>query len=168
MRHNAVIRLSLAALLPLAMATACTDSGISGLASGDDAPGTGGAGTSGGTNTQGAPTAADTFSLTVHVTVPSTSGDTLHGTPVAGASVTLTRTEWTFIHGNGADTMSGHTVTVGTKTTDANGDVQFDRLPGDLYRVAVTRSGSTIPDSVVSTIELLHVAKGFLPITLRP
>jgi hypothetical protein len=82
--------------------------------------------------------------------------------------VTLTKTEWTFIQGNGGDTMSGHTVTVGAKNTDANGDAQFDQLSADLYRAAVTRPGSNSRDSVASSIQLVGVAKGFLPITLRP
>ena len=88
---------------------------------------------------------------------------------MAGATATLTKTEWTFIHGNGGDTLSGRTVTVGSKTTDANGDAQFDHLPADLYRVTATRPGNNGLDSgVVQTVQLLTVAKAFVPVVLRP
>ena len=169
MRRTAVIRLSLAVVLPVAIATACGDNGISALSpSTDPSLGTGntGPGTSGSGSSR---SAADTFSLIVHVIVRSPTGDTLHGTPVAGATATLTKTEWTFIHGNGGDTMSGRTVTVGSKTTDANGDAQFDHLPADLYRVTATRQGSNGADSgVAQTVQLLNVSKAFVPIVLRP
>jgi hypothetical protein len=170
MRRSAVIRLSLAVVLPVAIATACSDSPATGVVPGDGSSlGTGGksgSGTSGsGTNTQGSPTAADSFSLVVHVTTRPATGDTSAGISVAGATATLTKTEWTFIHGNGGDTMSGHTVTVGSQTTDANGDAHFAQLSADLYRVIVTRPGTS--DSASSSIELLHVAKGYLPIVLR-
>ena len=171
MNRNAIIRLSLAVVLPVAIATACSDSGISGVSPGSDPSlGTGNAGSSGsGTSTQGSPAAADTFSLIVHVIVRGPTGDTLHGTPVAGATATLTKTEWTFIHGNGGDTMSGRTVTVGSKTTDANGDAQFDHLSADLYRVTATRPGSNAPDSgAAQMVQLLNVSKAFVPVVLRP
>jgi hypothetical protein len=170
MRYGTVIRLSLA-ILPVAIATACGDNRIVGVGSGDHSSlGAGGteSGIGGsGTNSQGS-AAADTFSLVVHVTVPSTTADTLHGTPVAGATATLTKTEWTFIKGNGADTMSGHTVTVGHANTDANGDARFDKLPPDLYRATVTGPTGSGLDAATATLELLHVANGFLPITLKP
>jgi len=172
MRHRALIRLSVAVVLPVAIATACSDSGLSGVAPSDNGlvgTGNSGAGTGSGTNTQGSPSAADTFSLVVHVIVRGPTGDTLHGTPVAGATATLTKTEWTFIHGNGGDTMSGRTVTVGSKTTDANGDAQFDHLPADLYRVTARRPGSGALDSAVAArVQLLNVSKAFVPIVLRP
>jgi len=170
MKRSAVIRLSLAVVLPVAIATACSDNGTSGVAPSDPSLGTGNPGSSGsGTSTPGSPSAADTFSLTVHVIVRGPTGDTLHGTPVAGATATLTKTEWTFIHGNGGDTMSGRTVTVGSKTTDANGDAQFDHLPADLYRVTATRPGNNGLDSgVVQTVQLLNVSKAFVPVVLRP
>jgi hypothetical protein len=171
MRHSTVIRRSLAMILPVAIAIACTDNHIAGVSGGGSsigADGNPGSGTSGsGTNTQGSPTAADTFNLLIHVTIRPTTADTLHGTPVAGATATLTKTEWTFIHGNGGDTMSGHTVTVGRATTDANGDARFDKLPADLYRVIAAGPTGSGLDSGVATIELLHVANGVLPITLR-
>jgi hypothetical protein len=161
MRHSAVIRLSLALVLPVAIATACSDSGLSGVSPRDNpVAGTGnsGAGTGSGTSTQGSPSAADTFSLVVHVIVRGPSGDTLHGTPVAGATATLTKTEWTFIHGNGGDTMSGRTVTVGSKPTDANGDAQFDHLSPDLYHVTAIRPGSAALDSAIAaSVQLMNV-----------
>lgn len=167
MRH-AIIRLSLAVVLPVAIATACGDSGISGLSPGNDSSlGTGNTGS--GTSGPGSQSAADTFSLIVHVVVRQPGADTLHGTPVAGATATLTKTEWTFIHGIGGDTMSGHTVTVGSKTTDANGDAQFDHLSADVYRVTATRQSSSGLDSgVVQMVQLLNVSKAFVPIVLRP
>jgi len=170
MRRNAVIRLSLAVVLPVAIATACADSGISGVSPSDNPNlGTGNPGSSGsGSSTQGSPSAADTFSLIVHVIVRSPTGDTLHGTPVAGAMATLRRTEWTFIHGNGGDTMSGHIVTVGSKTTDANGDALFDHLPADVYRVTATRPGVSTDSGVVQSVQLLNVSKAFVPVILRP
>src|SRR4029079_12297592 len=112
--------------------------------------GNSGAGTGSGTSTQGSPSAADTFSLVVHVSVRGPTGDTLHGTPVAGATATLTKTEWTFIHGNGGDTMSGRTLTVGSKTTAGNGEAHFDPRPADLYRVTARRPGSGALDSAVA------------------
>jgi hypothetical protein len=171
MRRTAVIRLSLAIVLPVAIATACNDNPISGVNPGNNpslGSGSSGSGSSGsGTNTQGSQSAADTFSLLVHVTVRPTTGDTLRGTPVAGATATLTKTEWTFIHGNGGDTMSGHTVTVGSKTTDANGDALFDHLSPDLYHVTATRPGA-LDSSPATSVELINVAKAFVPIVLRP
>ena len=168
MKRSAVIRLSLATILPVAIATACSDNGSSVVSPRDDrslGAANGGAGS--GTNTQGSPAVADTFSLVVHVITRQPGSDTLHGTPVAGATATLTKTEWTFIHGNGGDTMSGKTVTVGSKTTDANGNAQFDQLSADLYRVLVTRPGSNSPDSTASTIQLINVAKAVVPVVLR-
>jgi hypothetical protein len=173
MKRSAVIRLSLAIVLPIAIATACSDKQPTGLSSGDNSSiGTGGnsgSGTSGsGTNPQGSPTAADTFSLIVHVTIPTTIGDTLHGTPVAGATTTISRTEWTFIKGNGGDTMSGHTVIAGRATTDANGDAHFDQLPADVYHIIAKGPDGSGLDSGFSNIVLVNVAKGFVPIMLKP
>lgn len=168
MKRSAVVRLSLATILPIAIATACSDNGNS-VVSPQDNPllGAANGGSGSGTNTQGSPTAADTFSLIVHVTMRQPGADTLHGTPVAGVTATLTKTEWTFIHGNGGDTMSGKTVTVGSKQTDANGNAQFDQLSADLYRVLVTRPGSNSPDSVASSIQLINVAKAVVPVVLK-
>ena len=172
MTHKTAIRSALF-ILPVAIALACSDNTPAGLKSGDGSSagssGTSGGGISGsGTNTQGSSTAADTFSLIVHVTIRPANGDTLHGSPIAGATTTLTKTQWTFIKGNGADTMSGTTVTVGRATTDANGDAHFDQLSADLYRAnVVAPEGSGLGPST-STIELVHVAKGFLPIVLKP
>jgi hypothetical protein len=168
MRYGTVIRLSLA-ILPIAIAAACGDNRIVGVGSGDRSTLGTGAGIGGsGTNTQGPSAAADTFSLVVHVSVRPTGADTLHGAPVAGATATLTRTEWTFIKGNGADTMSGHTVNVGSANTDANGDARFDKLSPDLYRATVTAPEGSGLDAGTATIELVRVAKGFLPIALKP
>src|SRR3954463_7821667 len=113
MKRSAAIRLSLAIVLPVAIATACGDNRIAGLTSGDGSSGGNNgntsSGTSGsGTNTQGSPTAADTFSLVVHVTTRPPAGDSLQGPPVSGATTTISKTEWTLIHGNGGDTASGH------------------------------------------------------------
>ena len=170
MRRTAVIRLSLAVVLPVAIATACRDTSISGVSpTNDPSLGTGSPGASGSGATKGSPSAADTFSLLVHVIVRGPTGDTLHGTPVAGATATLVKTEWTFIHGNGGDTMSGRTVTVGSKTTDANGDAQFDHLSADLYHVTARRPGSGALDSTVAvSVQLTNVSKAFVPIVLRP
>lgn len=159
-------------IVPAAIAIACSDNTPAGLKSGDGSSlgsGTSGGGISGpGANTQGSSTAADTFSLVVHVTVRPAGGDTTHGSPIAGATATLTKTQWTFIKGNGADTMSGTTVTVGRAITDANGDARFDQLPADLYRANVAAPEGSGLGSSASSIELLHVAKGFLPIVLKP
>jgi hypothetical protein len=83
----------------------------------------------------GSPTAGDTFSLTVHVMRGSSTTDTINGVPVSGAAVRISKTVWTFIHGNGADTMSGADVEVATGGTDANGDIRFEKLSADLYRI---------------------------------
>ena len=168
MKRSAVIRLSLAIILPVAIATACSDKQISGLSSGDGSSlGPAGASGGSGTNTQGSPTAADTFSLVVHVVVGTTAADTLHGTPVAGATATLSKNEWTFVHGNGGDTAYGHMVTVGRGTTDANGDAHFDGLSPDVYHVIVKRPGNDL-DSAFSNIVLVNVSKGVVPVVLRP
>ena len=166
MRRTAVIRLSLALVLPVAIATACADSGISGVSPRkDSSPGAGNTGP--GSSGSGSASAADTFSLLVHVIVRTPGGDTLHGTPVSGATATLSKNEWTFVHGNGGDTAYGHIVTVGTKTTDANGDALFDHLPADVYRVTATRPG-TADSGIVQMVQLLNVSKAFVPVVLRP
>ncbi len=172
MTHKTAIRSALV-ILPVAIALACSDNTPAGLNRGDGSSlgssGNSSSGTSGsGANTQGSSTAADTFSLVVHVTIRPATGDTLHGSPITGATATLTKTQWTFIKGNGADTMSGTTVTVGRATTDANGDARFDQLPADLYRANVVAPDGSGLGSSTSTIQLLHVAKGFLPIVLKP
>ena len=166
-RTAAVIRLSLAVVLPVAIATACGDSGIAGV-SPTNGPSLGIGNTGPGTSGSGSASKADTFSLIVHVIVRAPGNDTLYGTPVAGATATLSKTVWTFIHGNGGDTASGHSVTAGSKTTDANGDAQFDHLSADVYRVVATRPGNNGLDSgVVQSVQLLNVSKAFVPVFLR-
>ena len=168
-RRRAVARLAFILLTPIAIAAACTDNAASGLA--PDAPGANsGAGDLGGNWTQGgktsSPAAGDTFSLTVHVLAGASITDTINGVPVPGAAVRLSKTVWTFIHGNGADTMSGHYVEVTTATTDANGDIRFEKLPADLYRIQADGPTGSGLESRWLKREVLLVANVRVPLVL--
>lgn len=174
--QRAVGRLAFILLASVAIvAAACADNGASNLAPGSpgaqSSSGTGNSdGNSGGNSTQGgktsSPAPGDTFSLTVHVLRGASAADTINGAPVSGAAVRISKTVWTYIHGNGADTMSGADVEVGTGSTDANGDIRFDKLSLDLYRIqADGPTGSGLESRWVKR-ELLHVANVRVPLVL--
>ena len=169
-RRRAVARLAFILLTSVAIAAAaCTDNAASALA--PDAPGANsGTGNFGGDSTHGgktsSPTAGDTFSLTVHVLAGASTTDTINGFPVPGAAVRLSKTVWTFIHGNGADTMSGADVEVATGRTDANGDIRFEKLSADLYRIqADGPTGSSLESRWIKR-EVLLVANVRVPLVL--
>ena len=170
MRHTTVIRLFFA-ICSVAIVAACGDNRLVGVSPGDQSSlGSGGTGTGtsgSGTNPQGSPTAADTFSLIVHVTtIPVVGAST--GNPVPGATATVMTNEWTFVKGNGADTAFGRFVTVGRAMTDANGDARFDRLPPNIYHVIATAPDGSGLDSAVANVQLTDVPKALVPLVLRP
>jgi hypothetical protein len=164
-----VARLAFILLTPIAIAAACTDNAASAL--GPDARGANsGAGDLGGNSTQGgktsSPTAGDTFSVTVHVLAGASTTDTINGVPVPGAAVRISKTVWTFIHGNGADTMSGADVEVATGRTDAKGDIRFEKLSADLYRIQADGPAGSSLESRWLKRELLLVANVRVPLVL--
>ena len=125
--------------------------------------GNGGNSRQGGNTSSRAP--GDTFSLIVHVVRGSSTTDTSGG-PVSGAAVRISKNVWTFIHGNGGDTISGADVDVATGGTDANGDIRFEKLSPDLYRIqADGPTGSGLASRWVKQ-ELLHVANVRVPLVL--
>ena len=169
-RGRAVARLAFILLTPVAMAVACSDNAGSGLAPGaSGAPSSSTNGNSGGNSTQGgqsSPAAGDTFSLTVHVMGGASVTDTINGVPVSDAAVRISKTVWTFIHGNGADTMSGADVEVATGRTDANGDIRFEKLSPDLYRIQADGPAASGLESRWVKREVLHVAAVRVPLVL--
>lgn len=173
--HRAAPRLAFILFTAVAIvAVACGDNGASNLAPGTpgarSSNGTGNSGGNGGNSPQGgktsSPAAGDTFSLTVHVVSGQSAADTNSGVPVPGAAIRISKTVWTFIRGNGGDTLSGADVEVGTGATDANGDIHFDKLSLDLYRIqADGPTGSGLESRWVKR-ELLHVANVRVPLVL--
>jgi len=168
-RGRAVARLAFILLASIAIAAAaCTDNSDSGLA--PDGHGANAGGDVGGNSTQGgktsSPAPGDTFSLTVHVVKGSSTTDTINGVPVPGAAVRISKTVWTFIHGNGADTMSGADVEVATGGTDANGDIRFEKLSPDLYRIQADGPTGSSLESRWLKREVLLVANVRVPLVL--
>jgi hypothetical protein len=130
----------------VAVALACSDSGTSdplgrssnsGPSAGvstDTAPhgGTGNPHDSSGTGNP-APRPVPSFTLAVHVGTPHpTAADTLVNDPLAGATVTVSKFGYIFTSGGGNDTVTITETPVATATTDANGEVSFTNLKGDV------------------------------------
>ena len=137
----------------VAVALACSDSTTSGPLerSSNNGPG---AGLSSDTGSHGggpvgnprdssgnpAPKPVSAFTLIVHVGTPTPgSSDTLANDPIAGATVVVAKFGYIFSGGGGHDTVSITETPVGSATTDANGDVSFPNLKGDLgYSIKAT------------------------------
>ena len=177
MNHAPLARLALGLSLPVAIAiSGCGDSNNpAGLSAGGGSSGNGGqSGSSGGTSGQGnngtrtPPTAADSFTLSVHVGSGPSITDADHSIPVAGAAVSIFKTEWTFItHGTGADTMSGREVQVGSAITDSEGNVRFEKLSQDLYRIQADGPADSGLESRWVRAELLRQANVSVPLILK-
>lgn len=164
MKHAVLPRLALAMLVPVAIGISACDTGKNpaGLFAGG--PNAGSDDQGGSTRT---PTPADSFTLTVHVGSGISITDTVHSVPVAGATVALSKTVWKFItHGTGADTVAGTEVQVASGTTDANGDVRFEKLSLDLYRIQADGPADSGLESRWVKAELVHVANVRVPLIL--
>jgi hypothetical protein len=138
---------SILAAAAIVVALACSDSSTSEPLKrvNNNTPGGGGAGDSSTTvgGTDGNPTDSSTsgnpapkpvpnFTLLVHVGTPHVgAADTLANDPLAGATVTVSKFDYVFTGGNGADSVHITETPVANATTDGNGEANFPNLKGD-------------------------------------
>ena len=138
---------SILAAAAIVVALACSDSSTSeplkrvnnntpgGGGAGDSSTtvgGTGGNPTDSSTSGNPAPKPVPNFTLLVHVGTPHVgAADTLANDPLAGATVTVSKFDYVFTGGNGADSVHITETPVANATTDGNGEASFPNLKGD-------------------------------------